>query len=221
MNATSNALLFIRQAILNGEFKSGEQLKAARLSNDLSVSGTVVREVFTQLNAEGLLRRVPYRGFFVQDFDLQQLADLTELRCQVETKAVQLAVDRGDLQWEAELIAAHHELAQTPRRTEPISGPLSDDWERAHKAFHRQLLVGCDSEHFMRIADNLADHTDIYRRLSAQSRDESDRDPAAEHLELLEAAICRDGGVLGARLRVHYELTATLIRNGIFNGRDN
>lgn len=213
MKALVSALPKIRQAILNGDFISGERLQAASIAAERQTSPTVIREAFTQLAAEGLLHHIPNRGFFVPKLDLRELEDLTELRCQVETTAARLAVRRGDVRWESELIAIHHELSRTPRSTSLGAGePFDDAWDAAHTSFHEHLIAGCGSDHFRRVAKNLADHTDIYRRWSAQSRQQTDRDPAAEHRGLLEAALERDEDLLAARLRAHYELTADLIR---------
>lgn len=211
MKASTRALPQIRRALLNGDYPAGERLQAADLAADLGTSATVIREVLTQLAAEGLLTRLPNRGFFIPELDLQELADLTELRCTVEGVAARMAVQRGDLQWESELTAAHHALSRTPRKA-TSGGGYDLTWAAAHGAFHRKIVEGCGSEQFLRVTDNLAYQTDLYRKWSSESSMRADRDPAAEHRAILEAALARDGDLLAQRLRDHYELTARVLR---------
>lgn len=211
MKPSTRALPEIRRALLNGGYPSGQRLQAAELAADLGTSATVIREVLTQLAAEGLLTRIPNRGFFIPELDLRELADLTELRCTVEGAAARMAVERGDVQWEAELTAAHHALSRTPRRG-ASGGGFDATWAVAHGAFHRKIIEGCGSKQFLRVTDSLAFQTDLYRKWSAESPMRANRDPAAEHRAILEAALERDGDLLAQRLREHYELTAKVLR---------
>jgi DNA-binding GntR family transcriptional regulator len=84
------------------------------LTERFEVSQSVVREALTRLTEQGLLVATPQRGFRVRDLSVEDIAELTETRVQVESLALRLAVERGDLQRETGILAAHYRLERTP-----------------------------------------------------------------------------------------------------------
>ena len=55
----------IREAIISGRIVPGTWLRETQLATRLGVSRIPVREALTYLEAEGLVKRVPYRGTMV------------------------------------------------------------------------------------------------------------------------------------------------------------
>src|SRR6201994_4830140 len=104
----------IRSELLNGGLRPGQKLKMVELTERFGVSQSVIREALTRLTEQGLLVATPQRGFRVRDLSIEDIAELTETRIQVESLALRLAVQRGDLQWETGILAAHHRLDPTP-----------------------------------------------------------------------------------------------------------
>jgi DNA-binding GntR family transcriptional regulator len=102
----------IRGELLNGGLHPGQKLKMVELTDRFGVSQSVVRESLTRLTEQGLLIASPQRGFRVRDLSIEDIAELTETRIQVESVALRLAVERGDLQWETGILAAHHRLTR-------------------------------------------------------------------------------------------------------------
>ena len=201
----------IRRAILQGAWPPGERLQPTTLASNFDTSTTVIRESLTRLAGEGLVRIRPNRGFFVSELDLRELVDITELRCVTEALAARLSVERGDLAWESGLIAAHHNLARTPRRRADDPAQVSEAWSRAHRAFHLKLLEACDCQAMVSLSSNLADSTELYRRWAAPSPAASGRDVEREHEILLDAAVSRDAEALARLLREHYEATVQVV----------
>ena len=80
------------------------------LTERFGVSQSVVREALTRLTEQGLLVATPQRGFRVRDLSIEDIAELTETRVQIESLALRLAIERGDLQWETGILAAHYRL---------------------------------------------------------------------------------------------------------------
>lgn len=209
--APGNALESVRAAILAGDWAPGEKLSPGVLAEQCGTSNTVIREALTRLVGDGLVTSERNRGFFVRELRLRELQDLTELRCTTEALAARLAVERGDLRWESELIAAHHQLSRTPRRRPEDPSRINADWDAEHRRFHALLIAPCDCAPMVRLAENLADSTALYRRWAAASAAASRRDVEAEHRQLLEAALARDADTLGALLRSHYEATVAVV----------
>lgn len=214
MNATlpePAVLQRIRDAILHGEWPPEHRLAPAVLAERFDTSTTVIREALTRLTGEHLVEARTNRGFFIPRLDLREFNDLTQLRCATETLALRLAIERGDLQWEESVLAAHHRMMRTPRQSEDQSFHFNDEWRQAHWAFHHALLAGCGCESMLKIAAVLAQSTDLYRRWAAPAVVHAKRDVEAEHRALLDAALSRDADRATALLREHLESTAHIL----------
>jgi DNA-binding GntR family transcriptional regulator len=200
----------IRQAIRSGSVKPGERLRFADLQALCGMSVTPVREALARLTAEGFTVLDDHRGYSVASLSLSELRDLTAARQLCEGEALRLSVEKGDADWEARVIAAHHLMARIPQAREDIPSAIREDWEERHAAFHAALISACGSPILLEICEKLFSRADRYRRLSV-SVSAGARDPAAEHRRLMELALARDGEGAGAALREHYGRTAAAL----------
>ncbi len=55
----------LRDAILSGEIEDGEKIALEQMAASFDVSATPVREALVRLEADGLVRRAPHRGYVV------------------------------------------------------------------------------------------------------------------------------------------------------------
>lgn len=201
----------LRELILSGEWGPGTRLQPAALARRLDTSTTVVRESLVHLIGNGLVVSQLNRGFFVRDLDLRELADLTELRIQTESLALKLAIERGDLDWESEIVAAHYQLSQTPRRNQDDPHRVDYAWQTLHKAFHIKLIKASECEPMIRIAADMFDSTELYRCWAAQFVAPDTRDVEGEHQAIVEAITNRDAEQASQALRLHYEATVEVV----------
>lgn len=90
----------IRNQIVSGTLKLGESLSEVRISRDLAVSRTPIREAFNRLETEGLLHTVPQRGTFVFSLEPEELVKICDVRVNLETAALRASFknNRADLQ---------------------------------------------------------------------------------------------------------------------------
>ena len=77
----------LEEAILEGELKPGERLRAEALAQRFGTSRTPIREALLQLEAQGLVEVEPNRGAVVRAFDRDDLRDLYEVRALLEPRA--------------------------------------------------------------------------------------------------------------------------------------
>src|SRR6202050_3889919 len=143
----------LRGELLNGGLHPGQKLKMVELTDRFGVSQSVIREALTRLTEQGLLVATPQRGFRVRDLSVEDIAELTETRIQIESLALRLAVERGDLQWETGILAAHHRLERTPVTRD--DGTVSEDWSVRHRDFHQALLTGWDNRRLEAVGNPL------------------------------------------------------------------
>jgi len=201
----------LRADILGGRLVPGERLKFPELCERYRTSVGAAREVLTRLENEGLVTSRSHRGFTVTELSHRDLADLTEARIEVESMVLRLSIRDGDVQFEAQAVAAHHLLERTPFFAEDDPTHPSDAWVEAHATFHRALLAGCRNRRLLETAHALRDEAELYRQWSVSLGHEPDRDVAAEHRRLLEYTLARDVEGAVAELRDHVAHTARLL----------
>ncbi|MCZ4316146.1 GntR family transcriptional regulator [Comamonadaceae bacterium G21597-S1] len=85
----------LRGRILSGQLPAGHRVVELQFAQELAVSRTPLRLALGELEKEGLLERLPTRGFKVRAFTLDQIADAVDVRGTLEGMAARLAVERG------------------------------------------------------------------------------------------------------------------------------
>lgn len=201
----------LRADILAGKWAPGEKLLLLGLSERYDTSSTVVREALTRLTGDRLVELKPNRGFFVPELSLSELNDFNELRCLAEEFGIRLAIERGDLQWESEVHAAHHRMERTQHYRTDNQRRLTEEWVEAHAAFHAKLIEACEVPVLIDLAKTLSDATSLYRRWGGVATDNEPRDIEAEHRAILDAVTARDAPLAGKLLRDHYTTTMEII----------
>ncbi|WP_206066516.1 GntR family transcriptional regulator [Nonomuraea composti] len=196
----------LHEAIMRGEYAPGAALKPQELAQQHQVSLAVVREALVRLVGEGIAVRLPNRGFAVPHFSDRRWQEIAEARRTIEPAMLRLAIERGDLDWEARVRATHHRLARTPVYVPEEGEYYSSAWSEAHRVFHRTLLDGCGNPVLLDTFDRLWTASELARRWSAQRTPE--RDGLAEHRRLEEVALARDADTAAEVLARHLTLTA-------------
>ncbi|MFE3742461.1 GntR family transcriptional regulator [Streptomyces sp. NPDC059134] len=195
----------LRRAILRGEFAPEQALRPQELANAGKVSLAVAREALLRLVGEGLAVRLPNRGFAVPAVGAECRRQIAEARALTEPAALRLSVERGGLDWEVGVRAAHHHLVRTPPR-EPGGAYVGEAWSEAHRRFHRALLEGCGNPVLLDCFDRLWTASELARRWSGAVAPE--RDGARDHTDLEEAALNRNAGRAAELLSRHVLHTA-------------
>ena len=184
-----NAYRNIREDIIFGQLRPSEKLRLEPLRKRYNVSVTTLREILNRLTSDGLVVAEGQKGFEVASISDANLWEVAELRLLVEGHALSRSFANGDLDWESQVVAAHHKLHRLEDRM--IAGDMSarEGWKRADWAFHRALITGCGSKTLMDLHGQLFDKYLRYQILTMAFRGQQGAD---EHASLLEAAFARD-----------------------------
>ncbi|KUO52754.1 MAG: hypothetical protein APF76_14225 [Desulfitibacter sp. BRH_c19] len=75
---------YLRESILNLELEVDKLYSDQWVANNIGVSRTPVREAVLQLQHEGLVDIVPYRGFIVKMISTEEIIDVFQLREAIE-----------------------------------------------------------------------------------------------------------------------------------------
>lgn len=175
----------LRTDILSGMFPSGQKIGQQALASRYGVSRIPLREALTELQAEGLVRHVPNRGFFVTEMSTADMAEVYRLRELLEAEAISAACHNlSD--------AALERIAGLAEQVQ--AGLESEDTEataRANREFHFAVFDAAGMPRLSRILTSLWDATEAYRGLYFLDPDNHDH-IVAEHATLLSALRHRD-----------------------------
>lgn len=84
----------IQNDIINGKYAPGESLVETKLSEELGVSRTPVREAIRQLELEGLVQSIPNKGTLVKGVTPQDIKDIYTIRMRIEGLAARWAAEK-------------------------------------------------------------------------------------------------------------------------------
>lgn len=84
----------LEKAILDGDFAPGDSLTEVKLSAELGVSRTPIREALMQLELEGLVKTTHNKGAVVVGVSEQDVDDIYMIRSRIEGLAARWAAER-------------------------------------------------------------------------------------------------------------------------------
>jgi DNA-binding GntR family transcriptional regulator len=85
----------IREAILNGDLLPGQRINHVHIAEKLGTSRGPIREALGQLEEEGLIRNIPYKGTFVIEITPTYLEEVFSIRRVLEGFAIRWAIERA------------------------------------------------------------------------------------------------------------------------------
>lgn len=203
-NLAIRAYRELKHDIIRGRYAPEQKLLMSRLKDYYGVSTGPLREALSQLVADHLVVAISQRGYRVAAMSLAELNDIYDARAQLEGLILRLAIERGDDDWEASVVATAHRLAKVTDISSPDD--LLDGWDQRHKAFHTAIASGCNSPHLLQMRDTLFNQVERYRHLwlqetvmSAQALEQKRQ----EHADLVEVILARDAARASALMRDH------------------
>ena len=205
-SATHAAYLKLRQLILTGELPAGQKLKIEQLRKFLETGASPVREALSLLTSDMLVERIDQRGFRAAPVSKANFEEILLLRCNLEEIALRASIANANAEWEDHLVLRHHHMNRAGQRKAP-------DFEDAHKAFHMALLDNSGLPMLERYCSQLYDLNIRYRYLAAGGESYQKRDIAAEHQDILDAALNHDADSATEHLIVHYRRTGEYLSN--------
>lgn len=215
----------IRHDIIRGALRPQAKLNLRELAARYGVGVIPLREALSRLATTGFVTAEDGRGFRVSGVSPEEIADVTRVRTLIEGEALRDAIEHGDVEWEARILAALHRLSRTPMIA-PTAVPRSaglqvhSAWESAHGAFHQALLSACRSPWLLALAGTLRDQADRYRYLTLLHRESPKRDVAGEHKAIAEAAVDRHADEACRLLAAHlHETTRRALAHSASGGR--
>lgn len=190
--------------IVGGRLQPGRKLRPDELRLDYALGTSPIREALLRLSAEGFVTLEGQRGFSVPQTTEEELLDIAGTRSLLSCRAMTLAIERGDDDWEAQVVAAYHRLDKiaAPMKREPLE--YRDEWDRRNRDFHIALEAACGSPWLLKLSalavsqsERYRRHTIGYDRLLPAVQD--------DHAAIMHAALTRDAEQACRLLAEHIE----------------
>jgi DNA-binding GntR family transcriptional regulator len=190
----------LRSAIRNQELKPGDRLREVQLAERLGVSRTPVREALKRLEADGLTRVAPPRGFVVTELTHRRVMELYAMREILAGVAARFAAEQAspmEIQTLQELVTQ-----QGTAKDATAAARLNDRLREAiTSAAHNEFLT--------RATNSLNDALELLgtTTYSVPGRIESGW---KENKKIVEAIARRNGAVAEEAARLHVRNAAKL-----------
>jgi DNA-binding GntR family transcriptional regulator len=194
-NQTEHTYQAVLERIVRGDYPPGEVFKVTRLARELHVNPVTIYRAAEWLCNDGLLVRLPRRGWQVLTLRPAEWKDLYQVREQLEVLAVRGAVDRMAEEKLDELEAETRRLLNAGDKAPPL------ELQQADLDFHRGLAAASGSRVLAATLEPLLRKSFLLAAAAARLGHKPCR--LGEHLDILEALRRGDEADAVKRLKAH------------------
>ncbi len=190
------AYVAIKDAILTLRLKPGDALVENDLAEQLGISKTPVRTALQELEREGLVTKVLYKGTYVREITSRDVREIFQLRAVLEGMAARLAVptlDESDLERARETVRLMETALEAGDRSAA---------SQSGAKLHSLLLRKADNERLHLIWQNLDDQTERFRLMSDRISGRLEKS-VGEHGKIVEALERRDPELAELTMKEH------------------
>jgi DNA-binding GntR family transcriptional regulator len=193
-------------------FDGPPRLDERRISHDLGVSRTPVREALVRLAQEGIVRIVPRRGAFIVRKTKKDILQVITAWAALESMAARLIT----------LHASDTEIASLRRMFATFQNQhvhaVIDEYSETNIRFHQALLEMSGSDLLRQMAENLFVHMGWIRMRTIAEGDRVNRS-MIDHLHIIEALETRNTELAERLVRQHsLDLAAHVEKNAHYLG---
>jgi DNA-binding GntR family transcriptional regulator len=133
-----NVTEILRQSIINGSLPPGSELNQVQIAEQLGTSRGPVREALGQLEQEGLIENIPYKGVLVTQLSRRYVEEIYSVRAALEKLALDRAIDQMNDDEIAELDNIVDQMRAAAKRES------LDDLVALDLAFHEYIMRQAD-----------------------------------------------------------------------------
>ena len=201
----SQIFVLLRDRILNEEYDKGQKLNELALVRELNISRTPIREALKQLELEGLVESIPNKGVFVKGFSPRDIDDMFEIRKELESLAIGMAIERMDDIHLAKIKEVFELMEFYTNKHD------KDKVNDLNILYHETIYRATQSTYFEQLLKDIHYYVSVTTRHSLTNVKRLDS-ALEEHRKIYEEI--RDGDIDGAKhsIREHITKTQMLVR---------
>ena len=189
---------YIREWVVTGKFKPGQQIKEEEISQRLGVSRPPVREALKMLEVAGLVIRKPRRGVFVPEMTEKDMWEVYTLKATLYEMATALAMDVISEQEIKKLESAVGKMELCVAK-DPIDLLRYQD---LHKSFHNDIMVIAGNDRLKTFASILHNQVTPFSYKSLQKKNHLN-DSVRYHREIVNAIKEKDRSLACSLIKEH------------------
>jgi len=148
----------IKEDIINGYYRPGDELREANLSEVIGMSKTPIREALIQLENEGFVEIRPFKGAVVTDISIEDVDKLYEFREIIEIYAIKVAVET------CEPSDIEYLKKQVKIMGNALKEGIIDEYDNAHNNFHQIITSKTKNRWINRALANMEDYVKRIRK---------------------------------------------------------
>ncbi|MBO5023445.1 MAG: GntR family transcriptional regulator [Clostridia bacterium] len=188
----------LEDQILSQKLRAGDSVTEMKLSKELGVSRTPVREALQRLDREGLIKLRPNKGAVVVGISERDLIDIYKIRTRLEGLAARIAAENADE-------ALVRQLSDNIELTEfYMSKGNIEKLKDLDSDFHDIIYRYCQSRILGKTLSELHRYIVCYRKLSLSVKGRLEKS-LAEHREIVEAIKKGNADGADALMSAHVE----------------
>jgi DNA-binding GntR family transcriptional regulator len=167
----------LREMIITGYFRPGENLSEREVAEILGVSRTPVREAFQRLEQEGIVVYTPKKGVTVPMFNPEQLVHIYNVREHMEGLSARLLAEKKAL-----------DVVKEMRENVELAAKENDVKQQAaiNGRFHQLMAEGTENPYLINIFQTLRSQISFMRSTSLSYQDRL-KTNLLEHIQICDA----------------------------------
>jgi len=166
----------LRELIISNTYAQGDQLKQDEVAKRLGVSHIPVRAAFQQLEAEGLITNVPYKGAVVTRLSEAEIEEYFDIRATLEVDLLKRAIPNIG----ADVVARARKIAEKMDNAPPSR------WGEYNWKLHEELYAPANRPITLEFVRKIHDNLDRYVRIQLALADKNRERAHEEHYRLIE-----------------------------------
>jgi DNA-binding GntR family transcriptional regulator len=187
---------FLTNAILDGQFESGQPLVENELQRKFGISRAPIRESFRILEKNGLVTIIPRKGTFVRKITQKDIEDNFPIRANLEGLAARLALANMDDRDIERMESALSRMTEAARKNN------FKTYLKYHSEYHDTFNQASKNDTLIEILQNLRRQA-IWFRFSYLYVQESFKYAIQSHRAILDLFIKKDADRLEALVKGH------------------
>lgn len=176
---------YIKQAIVQGVYKSGERIIERELADQLNVSRTPIREALFRLESQGFVKTMPRKGVVVSKLSPEEIVEIFTILASLESLAMKLAAQKAVPEEREELARIIRELDDALAKPE-----IGEEQRMVHFIIHDVVCRAARSPRLTQMLDGLSDYIRAFANVGYELPGRL-RKATEEHRDLAKAV--RDG----------------------------
>ena len=207
---SDSVYLWIKNAILQGKFKSGEKLSQDALAKQLGVSRSPIRDAINRLTTEGLLISKPHSGAVVFQMSVESVQEIYDIRILLE----QYCAARS-----CELVTPEtYDKVEKANQSMENCAYNSSKFMLGDRLFHSSLCEISKCHETLDLLEILWNKCETYKSIYYASADKAE-DTIREHEEILSCLRNRDSENIKIAIAKH--LNDVIMYNRAMKSLDN